>query len=84
MNAPLKTTDEAATDFVRRHIGPSPRDVGAMLDSVGAKSLGRVDGPDAAGLIRQKAALDTGPAAGKSRRWRICARWPRETKCSPR
>ena len=27
MNAPLKTTAEAATDFVRRHIGPSPRDI---------------------------------------------------------
>ena len=34
MNAPLKTTAEAATDFVRRHIGPSPRDISAMLDSV--------------------------------------------------
>ena len=39
MNAPLKTTAEAATDFARRHIGPSPRDIAAMLDSVGAKSL---------------------------------------------
>ena len=42
MNAPLKTTAEAATDFVRRHIGPSPRDIVAMLDSVGAKSLGEL------------------------------------------
>ena len=32
MNAPLKTTAEAATDFVRRHIGPSPRDISAMLE----------------------------------------------------
>ena len=39
MNAPLKTTAEAATDFVRRHIGPSPRDISAMLNSVGANSL---------------------------------------------
>ena len=39
MNAPLKTTAEAATDFVRRHIGPSPRDISAMLSSVGANSL---------------------------------------------
>jgi len=30
MNAPLKHTNEAATDFVRRHIGPSPRDIAAM------------------------------------------------------
>jgi glycine dehydrogenase len=36
MNAPLKTTAEAATDFVRRHIGPSPRDISTMLNSVGA------------------------------------------------
>ena len=33
MNAPLKPTNEAATDFVRRHIGPSPRDVAAMLET---------------------------------------------------
>ncbi len=39
MNAPFKPTNEAATSFVRRHIGPSPRDVTAMLEIVGAKSL---------------------------------------------
>ena len=35
MNAPLKPTDEPAATFVRRHIGPSPRDVNAMLQTVG-------------------------------------------------
>ena len=30
---------EPATNFARRHIGPSPRDVEAMLETVGAKSL---------------------------------------------
>jgi glycine cleavage system pyridoxal-binding protein P len=30
---------EPATNFARRHIGPSPRDIDAMLDAVGAKSL---------------------------------------------
>jgi glycine dehydrogenase len=39
MNAPFKPAIEPATTFVRRHIGPSPRDVSAMLDTVGAKSL---------------------------------------------
>src|ERR1044072_4485505 len=62
MNAPLKTTAEAATDFVRRHIGPSPRDVSAMLDSVGAKSLDELMGQTLPSSIRQKAPLDLGPA----------------------
>ena len=61
MNAPLKTTTEAATDFVRRHIGPSPRDISAMLDSVGAKSLSELMGQTLPSSIRQKAALDLGP-----------------------
>ena len=62
MNAPLKTTAEAATDFVRRHIGPSPRDVSTMLESVGAKSLGELMGQTLPSSIRQKAPLDLGPA----------------------
>ena len=41
MNAPLKHKDEAAASFVRRHIGPSPRDIDAMLETVGARSLTR-------------------------------------------
>ncbi len=39
MNAPLRHTDEPAATFVRRHIGPSPRDIAAMLETVGASSL---------------------------------------------
>ncbi|MEH2499265.1 glycine dehydrogenase [Bradyrhizobium sp. AZCC 1678] len=62
MNAPLKTTAEAATDFVRRHIGPSPRDIAAMLDSVGAKSLTELMSQTLPSSIRQKAPLDLGPA----------------------
>jgi glycine dehydrogenase len=60
MNAPLKPTNEAATDFVRRHIGPSPRDVSAMLETVGAKSLGALIGETLPASIRQKAPLDLG------------------------
>ena len=39
MNAPFKPINEAATDFVRRHIGPSPRDINAMLETVCAAAL---------------------------------------------
>ncbi len=50
MNAPLKTTADAATDFVRRHIGPSPRDIEAMLETRRREKPRRADGRDAAGL----------------------------------
>ena len=66
MNAPLKATNEAATDFVRRHIGPSPRDVAAMLESVGAKSLGELMGQTLPSSIRQKAPLDLGRALSET------------------
>jgi glycine dehydrogenase len=66
MNAPLKTTAEAATDFVRRHIGPSPRDISAMLNSVGAKSLGELMGQTLPSSIRQKAPLDLGRALSET------------------
>ncbi|WP_426527411.1 aminomethyl-transferring glycine dehydrogenase [Bradyrhizobium sp. McL0615] len=62
MNAPLKTTAEAATDFVRRHIGPSPRDISAMLNSVGANSLAELMSQTLPSSIRQKAPLDLGRA----------------------
>src|SRR5437764_8821589 len=53
---------EAATTFVRRHVGPSPRDVTAMLEVVGAKSLGELMGQTLPSSIRQKAPLDLGRA----------------------
>ena len=62
MNAPLKTTAEAATDFVRRHIGPSPRDISTMLNSVGANSLGELMSQTLPSSIRQKTPLDLGRA----------------------
>ncbi len=49
MNVALDTTDNLATDFPRRHIGPSPRDVEAMLETVGASRTLGADGGDAAG-----------------------------------
>src|SRR5712672_3269674 len=66
MNAPLKHTNEAATDFVRRHIGPSPRDVAAMLESVGAKSLGELMEQTLPSSIRQKTPLDLGRALSET------------------
>ncbi|WP_291851662.1 aminomethyl-transferring glycine dehydrogenase [Bradyrhizobium sp.] len=66
MNAPLKTTAEAATDFARRHIGPSPRDIEAMLETVGADSLGELMGQTLPASIRQQTPLDLGPALSET------------------
>src|SRR3982750_1163792 len=66
MNAPLKHTNVAATDFVRRHIGPSPRDVAAMLEIVGASSLGALMGQTLPSSIRQKTPLDLGQALSET------------------
>src|SRR5206468_7770922 len=39
MTAHRKSNGDTAASFVRRHIGPSARDVAAMLEAVGAKSV---------------------------------------------
>jgi len=66
MNAPFKPAREAASSFVRRHIGPSPADVATMLETVGAKSLGDLMGETLPGSIRQKAPLDLGQALSET------------------
>jgi glycine dehydrogenase len=66
MTAHRKPTDEAATSFVRRHIGPSPRDVAAMLETVGAKSLSELMAETLPSSIRQQAPLDTGTALSET------------------
>ncbi|MDO9296827.1 aminomethyl-transferring glycine dehydrogenase [Bradyrhizobium sp.] len=66
MNAPLKHTDEPAATFVRRHIGPSPRDVNAMLQTVGASSLSGLMAETLPSSIRQKAPLDLGTALSET------------------
>jgi glycine dehydrogenase len=66
MNAPFKTVDEAAVSFARRHIGPSPGDVAAMLETVGAKSLGELMNETLPGSIRQRAPLDLGAALSET------------------
>ncbi len=57
---------EPATDFVRRHIGPSPRDIDAMLASVGAKSLDALISETLPDSIRQDASLDLGRALSET------------------
>lgn len=66
MNAPLKHTSEAAATFVRRHIGPSPRDVDAMLETVGAKSLTALMDETLPASIMQKSPLDLGRALSET------------------
>jgi glycine dehydrogenase len=51
---------EPATTFARRHIGPSPSDVAAMLEAVGARSLGALMGETLPSSIRQRKPLDLG------------------------
>jgi glycine dehydrogenase len=51
---------EPATTFARRHIGPSPTDVAAMLEAVGAKSLGALISETLPSSIRQRKPLDLG------------------------
>jgi glycine dehydrogenase len=60
MTAHRRLAEEAATSFVRRHIGPSPRDIAAMLQTVGAKSLSALMAETLPSSIRQKAPLDLG------------------------
>src|SRR5260221_2787632 len=58
--------NEPAASFVRRHIGPSPRDVAAMLETVGAKSLSALMAETLPSSIRQKAPLDLGAALSET------------------
>jgi glycine dehydrogenase len=60
MTAQRKPAEQAATSFVHRHIGPSPREISEMLESVGAKSLGELVGETLPASIRQKRSLELG------------------------
>jgi glycine dehydrogenase len=61
-----KPDDDAATTFVRRHIGPSPRDVAAMLETIGPKSLTALMAETLPSSIRQQAPLDLGAALSET------------------
>src|SRR5579871_212770 len=66
MHAPFKPADDTATPFARRHIGPSTRDVDAMLEKVSATSLGDLMRETLPSSIRQKAPLDLGRALSET------------------
>jgi glycine dehydrogenase len=66
MTAHRKPAIEPATNFARRHIGPSPHDVAAMLETVGAKSLGQLMAETLPSSIRQQAPLDLGTALSET------------------
>src|SRR6266581_6317324 len=61
MTAHYKPANDAAATFVRRHIGPSPRDISAMLETVGARSLDALMGETLPSSIRQQTPLNLGP-----------------------
>jgi glycine dehydrogenase len=66
MTAPIKPLSEPATTFVRRHIGPSPGDVAAMLKTVGATTLSALMAETLPSSIRQKTPLDLGRALSET------------------
>src|SRR5436189_2030440 len=66
MTAHRKPAEEAATTFERRHIGPSPRDISAMLETVGTKSLSELIGQTLPSSIHQKAPLNLGRALSET------------------
>src|SRR3984893_68903 len=61
-----KPANGVATNFARRHIGPSPRDISAMLETVGAKSLSARIAETLPSWIRQEAPLDLGAALSET------------------
>jgi glycine dehydrogenase len=66
MTAPLRPLTEPATSFVRRHIGPAPRDIAAMLQTVGATSLSALMAETLPASIRQQKPLDLGRALSET------------------
>ncbi|MBR0780828.1 aminomethyl-transferring glycine dehydrogenase [Bradyrhizobium iriomotense] len=60
MTAHRKSNGDTAANFVRRHIGPSVRDVNAMLETVGAKSVDALMSETLPDSIRQASPLDLG------------------------
>lgn len=67
MNAPIRMqTDAPATDFARRHVGPSPRDIDVMVEAVGARSLDGLMADVIPAAIRQSKPLALGPAMSET------------------
>ncbi|CAM5350536.1 Glycine dehydrogenase (decarboxylating) OS=Afipia felis OX=1035 GN=gcvP PE=3 SV=1 [Afipia felis] len=57
---------DPATTFARRHIGPSPRDIAAMLETVGAKSIEALINETLPAAIRLDRPLDLPPALSEA------------------
>ena len=70
---PFKPTDYLPYDFAnRRHIGPSPKEMAAMLDVVGAADLGALMDDTLPPAIRQKQSLDFGkPKSERELLWHM-------------
>jgi glycine dehydrogenase len=66
MTALRKNSADVAKDFARRHIGPSPREVEAMLEAVHARSLAALMDETLPASIRQKAPLKLGNALSET------------------
>ena len=52
--------------FESRHIGPSPQDVSAMLETIGVSSLDELIAQTVPDDIRQRAPLDLGTALSET------------------
>src|SRR5579871_6926682 len=66
MTVPLKPLAEPATTFARRHIGPAPRDIAAMLKTASASSLSALMAETLPASIRQQTPLDLGRALSET------------------
>ena len=58
----VSTLPSPAVDFTRRHIGPSPREIRAMLETICCDSIEDLIAQTAPASIRQTMPLDFGPA----------------------
>ncbi|MEO0999383.1 MAG: glycine dehydrogenase (aminomethyl-transferring), partial [Pseudomonadota bacterium] len=69
----FEITDYLPYDFAnRRHIGPSPKEMAAMLETVGAESLDALVDATVPETIRQRRALDWGdPLSEQQVLWRL-------------
>ena len=74
MTAMTSTPTDSPLHFVRRHIGPSPSDMGEMLEAVGGGSLDELIDQTVPSSIRQTKPLDLGTRLPSMKRWRRCAR----------
>ena len=83
MTAHRKSNGDTAT-FVRRHIGPSARDVTAMLETVGAKSVDALMSETLPASIRQTTPLDLGKPLSETEAIAHMAELAARTRSSPR